>query len=376
MIPILYDGWPLCYSPNSPGALHTLTLLEVCSEEFEPILALPAPPPNWLSEEISILVEEMENTPPGRLLWEQRRLPRLARQVGAKLVHLTSQSAPLLAPVTSVISPAGFFSPHNAGRDESIQDGWDSARPGGLIERLHRSLSHGTQERVLALFWPKDLPYYENIREPPYLKKLPPVVHPAFLVRQTQGVVKLSTDLPEIYLLYPGPYTRYSINNLLQAWSWAAGPIGDSCPLVMAGVAEDVLKPLGHMLRNSGLGDSIRVLPTLPPVDLASLYHGCKGLFYPGQMSIWEGPLRYGLYSGRAIIGSQSPLAEALLGPAAYLVPDHDFRSMGAALITVAVEEEMEERLAQAARERSADWELGSFREELILAYREFTEAI
>ncbi len=374
MIPILYDGWPLSYSPNSPGALHLLTLLESITGEIEPILALPAAPPEWLPGKIRTQVIGVGNTPSGRLVWEQGRLPGLARQIGANLIHITSQSPALLAPVRSLVSPAGFGFFQNEGVEGhagSNRDVWEPGEPEGLAERLRRSLSRGAQERVLALLWPEDLPYFGSKVEPHHIKKLPPVVHPAFSSNPEQGQAEPHPDLPDTYLIYPGPYNRYSIQNLLQAWSWVAGPLGDSCLLTLVGAPEDRLKPLDSLLQTSGLADSIQVLPSMSPAELANLYRGCKGLFHPGPLSVWEGPLRHALVCSRAIVATRSPLAEALLGPAAYLLPDMDFRGMGAALITIVLEEEVEERLSQSARERSAKWDLELFREVLARTYQE-----
>jgi hypothetical protein len=42
---ILYDGWSLAYSPDSPAALHLLTLLAANPPEARPLVALPAPAP-------------------------------------------------------------------------------------------------------------------------------------------------------------------------------------------------------------------------------------------------------------------------------------------------------------------------------------------
>jgi glycosyltransferase involved in cell wall biosynthesis len=127
---------------------------------------------------------------------------------------------------------------------------------------------------------------------------------------------------------------------------------------------------LDQFLKTSGLADSLQVLPTLSPDELAGLYRACKGLFHPAPLSVWEGPLRYALSCARPIITAQSPLVDALLGPAAYSLPEKDFRGMGAAMITIAIEEEVEESLSRSARERSAKWDLGLFKQKLALNYK------
>ena len=376
MIPILYDGWPLSYSRSSPGALHLLTLLEAHPGNFEPLVALPASPPEWFPKDIPIQLSPTSITSHGRLTWEQRSLPEIARRAGAKLVHLTTSTPALFASVPHVISPAGFVSDPGTwkltGGREGSRKILEPGQTRGLAERLRLSLSRGAQAQVLAVFWPDDLPIFENMSGPGRMKRLPPVVHPAFFIDQKDVPVKLFPDLPEAYLLYHGPYNHLSIQCLLDAWSWAAGPIGESCPLVLVG-ADSLSQSLGDRLRESGLEHSIKILPSLPPEELAHLYRSCTSLVHLGPLSVWGGPVRHALACGRPVIAVKSALAEALVGPAAYLIPEKDSRGIGAAMITVAVQAELEESLSQAARVKSKNWDLALFRESLAKAYQDLT---
>jgi glycosyltransferase involved in cell wall biosynthesis len=61
----------------------------------------------------------------------------------------------------------------------------------------------------------------------------------------------------------------------------------------------------------------------------------------------------------------------ALVGPAAYLVPQGDARLLGAALITVLVEEEVAQKLIQEGRQRVAAWSLPAFAAGLAQAYQD-----
>jgi hypothetical protein len=122
MIPILYDGWPLSYHPNSPSALHLLTLLEACPQGVETVVLLPASPPDWFPAGVTTQLHPTPTTSAAHLFWEQRTLPGFARRLGVKLVHLTSMTPALIAPVPTVISPAGFGAPGQRG--EVFLHGW------------------------------------------------------------------------------------------------------------------------------------------------------------------------------------------------------------------------------------------------------------
>jgi glycosyltransferase involved in cell wall biosynthesis len=79
------------------------------------------------------------------------------------------------------------------------------------------------------------------------------------------------------------------------------------------------------------------------------------------------------LASGTPVIAIEDERSSALAGPAAYLVKGEDSRLLGAALITVLVEEELAGRLAQAGRQRAATWSQQAFAEGLAKAYATIT---
>lgn len=85
--------------------------------------------------------------------------------------------------------------------------------------------------------------------------------------------------------------------------------------------------------------------------------------------------MRLGLACGRPLVGLETPLADALVGPAAYLVTGEQEspaqnRALGAALITVMVEESVSTALEQSAHQRSMGWQAQDFRQALDAAYR------
>jgi glycosyltransferase involved in cell wall biosynthesis len=72
---------------------------------------------------------------------------------------------------------------------------------------------------------------------------------------------------------------------------------------------------------------------------------------------------------GKPLVASETALTDAIVGPAAYLAPPGDARSLGAALVTVIVEEQVAENLSAAASRRSANWRAAEFREQLEKIY-------
>ncbi len=89
------------------------------------------------------------------------------------------------------------------------------------------------------------------------------------------------------------------------------------------------------------------ILPPLIPPEIPALYRRASALFHPAPVTPWGGPVRHALASGAPVVALETGLSSAMVGPAAYLVPGEDDRAMGAALITVIVEDEVREQLSR-----------------------------
>jgi glycosyltransferase involved in cell wall biosynthesis len=351
--------------------MHLQALLAQLPDRIQPIVAVPDSPPDWLSS-FSVHVHPGQNTPSGRLGWEQRILPQLDRKFNPDLLHLTSTHPPLLGPGNSVVSPAGF------GEFEtiSISSGGKSNRT--FKERVREALASGGLARARALIWPDDLPVPE-ISTP--ILQMPPTVHPGFFNKTHGAGERISgngrtsqqeyhqAELPETFILYHGPGDPVSLSKLVEAWSWAAGSIGEYYPLLVLGLDDRAWRRLEKLLGGSDLAGTIRPAPALPSDHIHDLYAGCTALFHPAPVSPWGGPVRHALASGKPVVSIEGKRANAMVGPAAYLVPPGDSRALAAALITVVVEETVAENLAEQAIRRAARWQSPDFKHALVTIY-------
>jgi len=208
------------------------------------------------------------------------------------------------------------------------------------------------------------------------------VVHPAFLPDgSSPGLAQPiqenpeDLDLPETYLLYHGPGDEIALHLLLDAWSWAAASIGEYYPLVLLGLDNPAQDRLAELLAEYQLTGTARPLPPLSLSALATVYRNCHALFHPAEVSPWGDPARMALACGKPLVGLETERAVTLVGAAGYLVsPNESYpekcRSLGAALITVVVEDSLADTLSQAARERAAAWKFEMFSNSLREFYR------
>lgn len=375
MVSVLYDGWPLIYEPDSLPGLHLLTLLANLPPQVEALLALPGPAPPWLPN-IPTEVNITANTPWSRMIWEHQYLPRLIRRSRSQLLHLTTLNIPFLSSPISITSPAtydlGLPNIHNSppSNDRELNNAAIKTKQ-RLFDRIRGALSQGGLVRALSIFWPEDLPA-PGFSLP--TTPLPPVIHPDFNNFDTERRIESGNgstlSLPDTFTLYHGPYDTRSIHRLLQAWSWAAGPIGDYYPLLLLGLGSKTRRLMETILAKSNFGDSVIPLPSVSPPSIPSIYQKTAALIHPTEISPWDGPLRFALACGKPVVSVENPYVQAIVGPAAYLAPMDDHRTIGAAIITVIVDEDVSMKLSKAATQQAASWINRDFSKRLQTAYK------
>lgn len=353
-INILYDGWALVYQPNSPAAMHLLTILEALPEEVSAVVAVPAEPPDWIPDNPKFELFPSANTSRSQLKWEQRSLPEFAQKFDAHLIHRTAVGASMLNARNTLISPTGY--------------GANERRSTNFTERWRQALGRGGQARAKAVLWPEDLSANKGSLSPLYL---PPVVHPEFTPTELDEPPDIpGIDLPETYFLYHGPLGFNTLRKVLDSWSWAAKSIGQFYPLLLAGTDAEARSYMEYLLPDYGLEGNIIFLPALSPADLSVVYQHCSGLFHPAGASPWGGPIRRALACGRSVVSLESEMTETLVGSAAFLVTEDNPRLLGSGLISIVVKDEIAIELEKSALVRSQDWGLDIFRNGLRDIYR------
>jgi glycosyltransferase involved in cell wall biosynthesis len=349
----LVDGWPLIYQPSSPSAVHLLTLLTCQPDGIELVLALPGEAPEWLVGKFNLLVRPVLDSLRQRYYWEQRNLPALAKEVGADLVHLSNANPALFTRIPYMLSPVDVDEPY---------------RHAGIYARLRQALSAGGMSRLAGLVWPSDLPAPR--KEYPVFRVMP--APPFGWLGENDACPEdiLGLELPDTYILYHGPSHQAALQLLLETFRWAAGPVGENYPLLILGLDAAGRAWLPALLDANNLQGYVRALPVISTFSVPWLYRNCSVLFHPAEITPWGNPLRNALTYGRPVVAAETALTDALVGPAAYLVALDQPRELGAALLSVIVEEELAGQLSADALRRAASWQAETFCRELGEAYR------
>jgi glycosyltransferase involved in cell wall biosynthesis len=372
-ISVLYDGWPIIYQPLSPAAQHLLTLLALLPHQVHPRVALPAEPPAWFPA-VHTLIQNTPDSPRDRLNWEISILPNLAGKAQAEIIHHTHPSAAAFGEPFRVISPTGYININGIGMIHKSSGerspGLRSART--FWSRVREALAQGGLSKGRAIFWPSDLPRDETSL--PFLD-LPPIVHPDFFHKQDHKVRSTpaelsSVEIPDTYVIYHGPVEAPWLRQPLSAWRWAADSIGDNYPLLVLGLDSRAHNNLNRLLEEYKLEGSVKSLPNIRPGLLPAIYRSSAALFHPAPVSPWGGAVRLALAAGVPVVANEQEQCSALVGPAAYLAPPKDARALGAALITVIVEEEIGKELSRTGLRRASTWDSGEFSQQLGSVYQ------
>jgi hypothetical protein len=279
----------------------------------------------------------------------------MAASRGAQLLHLTTATPALFSSLPVVLSPAEF----------------PTSKPKGFSSRLREALAGGGLTRLGGLLWPVELESQPPQGNAAPLFHLPAEPYPDFGSGEAPGTAQLAAlDLPETYILYHGPCDEAALQRLLAAWSWASGPIGEYYPLLLLGIDDKAHQRLPSLAGEYGCQDTLRPLPLLPPGAIPVLVRGCSAVFHPAPLAAWGAAARLALPYGKPLVAAETPRSVALAGPAAYLAPEGDSRALGAALLTVIVEEQVALALSEAGLRRAAGWDRRSFGEALFAAYQ------
>lgn len=360
VIRVLYDGWPLVYQPAGPAAVHLIELIEALPEQVQPALALPGDlPAGRLPEAVEKIIEPAADEPGGRLRWEQAILPAIVKRTRARLLHLTTLSAPLFSPVPCVVSPAA-----------SLSSGSRPSERSRLSARLRESLARGGLSAARALLWPADLPSPGG-SIPVFL--VPPCTHSSFSIEQAGGPFD-ALSLPESYILVPGLPDDGGLLTLAKALRWIIAGAGEDWAVVTCDLPPAAAGRLAALIEAEDISAPLKSIQINTPEERAGVFQQAGVVLHVAPVLPWGDSLLQTLACARPLAALETPHSDARVGPAGYLAPVGDARALGAAALTLIVEEEVREQLVQAARQRALNWQSAQFSERLLDIYQQIVD--
>lgn len=262
----------------------------------------------------------------GRLRYEQFDLPRAARRLNCHLLLVVDGGAP----IASRLPTAAMATGGRAGRTPGLAEGLQLAagRAGRSVTRL--------------TLYPDDLQADEEL--PKNGERFTPFLSPAF----DQPADSKSRS----YVLCYG-LRQHQVGLLLAAWSWIDGSLGDTYPLVLLGSSPELEAFVRLAAEPLNLNDSIAFRPEVDLNSLPSIYRAAAVFLSSGAAASGQ-TLRWALASGTPVASVDGPVAASILGGAGYLAPEGDARALGAACLSLLVQEQLADQLRERGKRIAA----------------------
>jgi glycosyltransferase involved in cell wall biosynthesis len=363
---IAYNAW--FWDQLYTGSGQYLRQLVKALRQLEPGLKISLVMPHWIAapDEVPpgvdvIPIKVTNSSLIGKVWFEQRLYPAAAGRLGADIAHVPYWGAPLTSPAPLVVT---------------VHDVIPLSMPvyrGGIGARLYFSLARATARGAGRVITDSEFSRQEIVkligcpaeRVTSILLAVGPELHPR-LGAERDSEIRQKYDLPERYALYLGSFeVRKNLRALLAAYTYVGSAVGEEYPLVLAGKAPGNWgSPRFPDLRaeiaeKPELAQYIRWIGPVDEADKPGIYRMARVFAFPSRYEGFGlGPLE-AMACGTPVVAADASSVPEVVGESAYLVDPDDSRAMGAALISVLIQDDLHDSLRNAglARASNFSWE-------------------
>ena len=350
---IAINGW--FYDQEATGSgqylRHLLASLRQAAPEVELSLILPshiqAPPDrpraiNVVSTTGSRFVPKALGKA-GKVVFEQRTFPRIARAIGADIAHVPYWGAPITCPVKLVATVLDVI--------PLLYPVYSRGPLNSLYTALVSSAARGSNH-IITISETAKIDIEEQLRIPEdaiTVTYLAPAerYHPR-IGADNDEAVRGKYNLPERFVLYLGGFDwRKQVNELLLAYTYVGEADGDTFPLVIAGREPEYDDRLFPNLRAYAsrleIEDYVQWIGFVDEADKPSLYRLADVFVFP---SLYEG---FGLMaleamaSGTPVVTSKAIVFEEVLEDAAFIV--NNAREMAGAILALLIQQPLRDTM-------------------------------
>ncbi|MCC6616285.1 MAG: glycosyltransferase family 4 protein [Anaerolineae bacterium] len=283
----------------------------------------------------------------GKVWFEQRGYPAAVARSGADIAHVPYWGPPLSVRAPLVVSVLDVI--------PLVIPDYAASAGARLYTSLVTAATRGATH-VITLSNDSKKDIVEHIGYPPKRVTVTYLAtdedyHPRIGIER-DAAVKAKYDLPDRFVLYLAGFDiRKQLNRALLAYTYVGPSEGDNAPLVIAGREPAWGTPMFPDMRKYAhelnVDDFVRWIGYVDEADKPSLYRLADVFVFP---SIYEGfglPVLEAMASGTPVVACDIPVMREIVGDAAYLVDQDNERQMGAAILSLLLQEPLREQLIQ-----------------------------
>ncbi len=373
---IAFNGWFLVndrYSGTGQYLNALLTHLPQVAPQHEYVAVVPTPDePVPARPGVALHVVRCGRGNLDKVRFEQRLFPAACRALKADLAHVPHWAPPLSSPVPIVVT---------------IHDIIPLLLPeyrGDWRVRLYTALATAAVSGaalVLADSQQSKSDIVKHLGVPEARVRVVALAAGAQYTPQSDWradeAVRAKYNLPVeagSYVLYLGGFdVRKNVRALLAAWTWAAGSVGESYPLVLAGALPQpdgrLFEDYRALAEEFNVSGAVRFIGPIDEADKPAVYRGAALFTYPSRYEGFGLPPLEAMACGVPVIASGAGAIGEVVGEAAYLIDPQDARRFGAGLITCLVEPSVSEHLRARGLERAKKFSWERTARETVAAY-------
>jgi glycosyltransferase involved in cell wall biosynthesis len=353
------NGWFYDHPHTGSGQYlrQLLAQLPAVAPDIEPTLVVPEHAASTTNNPLPITIHSLQspisNLNLAKVWFEQIGFPRACRELKADLAHIPYWAPPLASPVPFVVTIHDII-------PILLPEYGDDFRV-----RLYNALVSAATPGATAIIADSEASKADVVQHLKTPKDKVTAIHlavgPQFrsAVDVRDAAIREKYNLPESYVFYLGGFQpRKNVSNILAAWTWCDGPLGEYYPLVIAGrlpePGDKFYDDLPGYARQLGIESSVRFIGPVAEEDKPALYRGAACFVYPSRYEGFGLPPLEAMACGAPVVTTAFASIPEVVGEAAYLVADPgDTRALGAAILAVVIEPELTDRLVTKGREQA-----------------------
>jgi glycosyltransferase involved in cell wall biosynthesis len=306
-----------------------------------------------------------------KVKFEQVDFPSACRRLGADIAHVPYWAPPLSSPVPFAVTIHDLI--------PILVPGYNRSLKVRLYNALVSAATPGAAH-IIADSESSRNDIVRHLRVPAgRVSAIPLAAGPEYTPAPDllgDQAVRERYGLPETYVLYLGGFQPHkNVRNLLAAWTWCDGPLGEQYPLAIAGrlpqPGDRFYEDLPAYARQLDIAGSVRFIGPVDEAHKPALYRSAACFVFPSRYEGFGLPLLEALACGVPVVTTAFASIPEVVGEAAFLVDDPgDTRALGAAMIAVVVNPDVVDRLTTAARVQAQKFSWQKTAGQTALVYR------